>query len=181
MRRERGFTLTELMIVVAIIGVLTTLVVVSVRGDPRPMDAAAKVAQLVEEASRTAVSRGFDPTLAAADGTRRRTRIIASGNPVELTAEVLDDVGGAPTWTRLDSYTFPKNLISGGYAMQVGTYSTVTPSTSWAGFELSCFPDGTCTAATLFFRSDRGTAVEQYARVSVLPLGAATFVRNTWE
>ena len=59
MRRERGLTLVELMVVVAIVGILLVTAVVTMRGGAGINEAAQDLSNRVREASRMAVSGGI--------------------------------------------------------------------------------------------------------------------------
>ena len=77
-RRQAGFTLTEMMVVVTIIGVLVTMAIVYMRPRVRPIDVANRVGDLVREASRRAVALGpVRPSVAVAMG-KARTQISAA-------------------------------------------------------------------------------------------------------
>lgn len=184
-RSERGFTLVEAMVVVAILAILSTLAIVYVRPSTKPIDVAQRFANLVQEASRLAVRHGpvrWD--VAEALGERRRTRIVGGvvDSSVIFTIEVLEEDAGAPTavWRPVQQMTVPSSVTADSYATTAGTYATVTHETSWPSFTLSCYPSGSCSAATLFFSVERGPTQDRQARVAVLPLGTATFVKNDW-
>src|SRR5256885_18760 len=77
-RREAGFTLTEMMIVVSIIGVLVTMAIVYMRGHVRPIDVANRIGDLAREASRRAVALGPVRANVAVVFGRSRTKITAA-------------------------------------------------------------------------------------------------------
>lgn len=185
----RGFTLVEVMIVVAILGVLVTLAVVFMRPRTTPHDAAHRFAGIVQEASRRAVKAGMvRPQVTVALGFRQRTRLTAtaSGSTVTFALEELFEDPAPSTsanWVTVQQQTVPARVVAHSYAMGVGSYATVSPAptASWSTFTLNCFPNGTCDAATVFFEAAPGVGgAGRQARVSVMPLGTATYVRPDW-
>lgn len=179
-----GFTLIELMVVVAIITVITTLAVSATKTSAKPIDAASRFANLVGEASRVAVRGGpVRADVAVDEGSTRRTRIVGTvgssptGATIGFTIEVLveDPVASTPRWDEVSSMTVPGSVTADDFALTVGDHASVTLQSDWSTFVVSCFPNGSCSAASLFFSSPAA-----HARVSVLPLGTATYVRKDW-
>lgn len=190
-RSQAGFTLTEMMVVVAIMAVLSTLAIVYIFPKTKPIDVSNRFGDLVREASREAVRYGtVRADVATAQGTKRRTRIVGAGaagsSPLFTLQRFVEDALPLTTgtWVTMATYQVPTKVIGDSYVMQVGSRATLAASlqTNWSTFELSCFPNGSCDGASLYFQSSTGTvnSPDFQSRVSVLPLGTAIYIRNDW-
>lgn len=159
-RRQAGFTLTELLVVVSIIGVLATLAIVYMRPHVRTIDMATRFGDLIREASRRAVALGpVRADVALARGNRARTEItvdaIAAGTvgcirPVGVTEDCsrftawrIQEAVGSATWTSIaiDSFIVdPKvRAISWAYgakdAAQAGATGASGVPRAFAGWD----------------------------------------------
>lgn len=179
---QRGFTMVEMMMVVAIIALLTTLAVVSLKPHSSAVDIGHQFRGLVDQASREAVRAGpIRPDVATTSGIRARTQIIAApaGNAFYVQRLVEDPAPATTvTWETVDAFALPSYVTANAYASQVGAYGSVTPITDWTTFSISCFPDGTCERKTVFFQSSTGSTSTRQSRVAVLPVAAAQVIRG---
>jgi prepilin-type N-terminal cleavage/methylation domain-containing protein len=184
---QRGFTLTEVMMTVAIVGVLVAMAIVYMKPPIRPIDAASRVGELVREASRRAVALGpVRAPVALNMGTKARTRVrgIAGGpQPTFLLERLQEDPAPAVTaaWIAVAQYTIAAGIVGESWGAGVGSHEALTRSVDWTAFEARCYPDGTCDPNTLFFEAaDPGAASDHHARMSIMPLGGAIMTRRDW-
>jgi prepilin-type N-terminal cleavage/methylation domain-containing protein len=179
-RREGGFTLTEMMVVVAMIAVLAALAVANFDSAPRAGDAATTMSSMIREASRKAVEGGsVRDDVVAGFGTARTKLVITnvSDQIVFSVEKLVEDPGSADaSWVVLGTRTMPKGLVASGYTDQAVLDDGNAPAVTLGTAEILCYPEGICEGGTVYFEGRRGDR----ARVAVMPLGGAPVTYRTW-
>jgi prepilin-type N-terminal cleavage/methylation domain-containing protein len=155
-RRQAGFTLTEMMVVVTIIGILVTMAIVYMRGRVRPVDVANRVGDLVREASRRAVALGpVRADVAIEMRSTARTQITAATSAsllpapyqtVTFTLWRLQEAAPAvplipepcnniyPCWISVATYKTDANVAVESWAPKVVDHTAPTRTTDWASW-----------------------------------------------
>lgn len=183
-----GFTLVELMVTVAIVGVIAALAAVAIRQAPTPV-AARRVQVMFGEARRLAVAGGpIRPDVRAALGIVERTRIeISHAGDNELMEMLLfeeDPVNPTGVWVIEDSFVMDPRVAIAGVATVVqsepgGPAPPALPASAPAIRRF--FSDGTADAATVFLSDRRQVAGDEDPyRVTVTPLSGASSVLKGW-
>ena len=186
-RSQGGFTLVEVMVVVAIVSILIGLAVVMVNPTPTPRDVSQRLSDMVREASREAINFGtIRANVSTTLSSKARACVVGSVNAAgqtvfteNLLVESATVASTAYTWISQQTYTVPKQITTIAFATSVGNYAGVTPLNVWSNFKLCCYPDGTCDPYSAFFQSTKSSGGPNYqARISVLPLGAMPVIRS---
>jgi prepilin-type N-terminal cleavage/methylation domain-containing protein len=192
-RCQKGFSLVELLVVVSIIGVLGTVAAVSMTAEPDIGDQCQKVAALVNEAARQAISGGTVNTEFSATSqlrARGQVRLVGDVANPALLAERMRDPGPPDfqlVWVqrrrshlgravRLAGFSRQSRLEAGSVPDEPPPFAAEADDNT---FLTRCNPDGTCTPMTLYLEDARRP--ERKARVVVLPLnGMMTQCFTSW-
>lgn len=193
MRRTRrrataGFTLTELMVVMAIIGVLVATAYPLLRARPRAIDHAETIAARIAEASRRAIAGGaVRPNVVQALGLTARTRVVveldASSRVTVSTERLVEDLPVSETdasWQEIRRIALHRDMRVVGWSASPTLSSTSGPANLLSAGQtkdIYCQPDGRCDGIMLFLETADGRT---RARVVVLPLGGAPVTFTSW-
>jgi prepilin-type N-terminal cleavage/methylation domain-containing protein len=189
---EAGFTLTEMMMVVVIIGILSALAYTLITPSLAPSDVAENSAQVMREAGRRATVGGpvrgdvvlANPALLVG-GNFPRTRLhVLAGTPRKIAVERLQEdplPASTAQWFTVQLLTLPTQVTLRGWRPTADLNGGVGPSVNLAATDevtIQCYANAICDAATLYFSNTNGAADK--ARVVTMPLGGSPVVFESW-
>jgi len=190
---QAGFTLTEMMVVVAIIAILCSMAYLLLSSALTPADVAAQTSPLFKEAGRRAVTNGAvrgdvvlaNPSLINGTGQFPRTRIhVRNTTPRLITVERLQEDPAPLTtasWYTVQQMTLPPQVVIKGWRPTADLNGGVGPSVNLNPTDevtVQCYPNALCDAATLYFDNAKGYSAK--ARVVMMPLGGSPVVYESW-
>ena len=185
--RQQGFSLTELMVVVAIVGALVSAAAIMMRTTQTVQDASTVMANLLREASRKAVAGGpIRADVAANTGIVARTRMVVSHDASDdiqyLTIDRLQESpppANTASWIEVTRRVVQPPLEVNGFRPSAEVNPGAGPQTllGTGTTEVRCLPDGSCEAVTMYLRD---TVTSEQTRVVVMPLAGAPQVFGSW-
>jgi len=194
MREERGFSLIELMVVVAIIGTVSGLAVMAIKSDPTAKTAR-EIAALVAQARRFAIQHGAvraDVKAATSISATEMLRFKETtyGSKVEL-FDLTEGSSATATWVSSGWTWVPNRAKIYGVATTANSSGGETLPTAFAVnsvVDIFFFPDGTVgssntgsaiNGATVYLSTRTGSKPDKF-RVFIMPLSGIATTTKGW-
>lgn len=182
MRRARapqqGLTLVELMVVVAIVGILVSSAMVTMRTRPGIRDIGHELVSIINEASRKAIAAG--PMKVQ----EPRTQVVIATDPglgIQVASLLRNNDDAIPPATLLSTRQIGRADIQVvGFSNDSDLFGGLgidTPLGPGDQVELDCFPNGRCSAMTFYLEHQK---TGEKLRVAVLPLNGTAMVFHGW-
>ena len=184
---EGGFNLPELMVTIAIVGILSSLAVVTLRKTEDAGHGAIRLANALRQCGRMAVARGpVRSDVALALGSNARARLVVrpvSGSPAQdVTVELLEEEEEPSTsasWGTVSRFRFSGRIRLAGYRRSSELTAGLGPDETFSDeVALECLPTGATEPMTFYLDHD-GSESER-ARVVMLPLRGEPVTMDGW-